>query len=426
MSKLDFEDVRAAVREQTTTPPGFGALWQAGRRRHRRRSAMAIAAVAAAVVVVAGGTVVLVNRPPAVVLPVAPASVLPTPSQPPASHGQISGAAVPLDQIDGTTTTSVLGPLITYGVGKIKGGGVALVRTLDGGQSWQAWRIPGAHQPMLTAVRDVVLILNDLVRQDGDTFKNGATYLSRDGGQSWTTLVTGKAIDQAPAGAYVTAVDGRLAAVDPASGSVRSLVHQPPDADLGLSTGMGITGIRQATDGSIWVNRGQPAKFADFPSVSRDGGRTWNHARSLITDEKADNAPNRPYEDTYDGRTAYQFKWRQTPNRTAVYATGDGGRTWSPVADQSGGLVNPVVLKSGAIVASDFSSGTIRLSTNGGRTFTTVPSFSGGEIAHALDSDAVVAQVQRGSVPVVLWSLDGAHWWRVADPPFQRLDPLGN
>ncbi|WP_163506914.1 sialidase family protein [Fodinicola acaciae] len=357
MNSSDFERGRTAVRERIKTPE-FSSIVGESRRRRQRHQLGGAAAVAA--IALAGGAVVATTHA--------------------FDHGGLAAAGPIAAQPWSLTTPSSILDEFPLGVGQayavlaVSGGAsdpqrAALAHTTDGGQSWKAWEIPAKFRP------------RTYVQGGTMSFKNGKPYvypdtsqppvhligvtvldentvlsmtgLTRDGGRTWQEVpdAFGDPIDSAENGwVVVNRGDGRLVAIDPATGVQHLLRHQP---DLELYTRPnGDKLVVPAKDGSLWVVGSARGRNDKAVAVSRDRGRTWSTHVFAGTGGAGD-----LWVATVDGEKVYVIRGTLVGRSDPVIRaeSRDGGQTWStftPVA----GLRIPMglaVTPDGALLSAD-------------------------------------------------------------------------
>jgi photosystem II stability/assembly factor-like uncharacterized protein len=237
-----------------------------------------------------------------------------------ASFAVAQVATAPADNLLGANRVCWTQPVSTQVTYLVLRGGecrygdhLVLARTADAGHTWQTYPVPARPGANRDRLPNVVL--------DENTVVVGG-LLTRDGGQTWRPLrqALDTPVDAVPTGWVVMPVsdylfshDQRLAAVDPVSGRIHLLAHQP-------ATSAG--GVTQASDGSLWISPRWPREPL---AVSHDSGRNWTTFGPPV-------AKSDPWMwvTSLDGRVGYAVvsDIDGSGQQTAIYRTGDGGQSW--------------------------------------------------------------------------------------------------
>ncbi|GAA1703426.1 hypothetical protein GCM10009765_60950 [Fodinicola feengrottensis] len=430
----DFFDVREKV-DEFGAFPDLASIHRKGRTRRRiRRGGWVLTPVAVVVVVaLAAYQAPDTDRslPPATT-PWTPPTGTP-PVLPPAVHGPLHGVKIAADQRMELLSSATVDEWRTYALTRTKEGKFALTRTLDGGNSWQAWTLPAEIPNAVNTSDGNPSEPAGPVAGNGQTVTIGGDYISLDAGQSWThRSALGAAVDQIPAGWRTTTYlrsSGFLsvAAQDPSSGVQKPLTHQPPQQlveESNLGTWWNSAGhLRQATDGSLWtlVNKDvldTPAASHSSPAISHNAGRSWTLVDQIPVDVVS--------VDSLDGRTAYAVG-----RIGGIFVSKDGGTSWDQVSAR--GLPNRrlagcVVWPDGSLLVSAYAPGQpedaqIWISNDTGQTFTQAVGAGHVEWLGRTATDGVVANVQvqkdPGPQAPAAWlvSQDGVHGNAAPDPP---------
>lgn len=213
------------------------------------------------------------------------------------------------------------------------------IRTLDGGQTWQAGQVPGAEK----------LDFRDVEAFDANTayllsIGNGESsriYKTTDGGQHWTLQFKNsepKAFFDALA--FWDAQHG-IAMSDPVNGRFLIITtddggatwkQQPPEGmppALPNEGGFAASGTCLLTQGksNVWLGTGGASVARVFHSVDR--GRTWTVAQTPILAGLASAGVfGLAFRDHKNG-VAVGGDYQKPPQAEKIYAsTNDGGKTW--------------------------------------------------------------------------------------------------
>lgn len=283
---------------------------------------------------------------------------------------------------------------VVYGGGRYcaRGADFFYARTVDGGRTWQTRRVPaeancGAAVPTVTPLASGIAVMCRLITHDS--------------GDSWDPTPAGEPpVDAVPPGwmilpyTSVATIDGRLTAIDPATGRSALLAHSLalPGGELALIKDTGWP--RLNADGSIWATTSDGAWACG--RISLDRGRTWR----TVT-------PAGPQSDlvTLDGRVGYVMK-HADGNDAQILRTTDSGRTWHPVANAPR-FPELLAIPGGGLIGFGVSS-SVGLSADGGRTFHRIDGISG-----------PVERIATGSYVVdhgAAVSDDGVHYQSIQPP----------
>jgi hypothetical protein len=428
MSKLDFADVRAVVKDQVVAPD-FTTIAAVGERRHRRNLA-AGAVLTVAAIVVAGG-VLLTREPPAQQL--RPAGFTAPPVDPIAgplaatqatAAGKLVCNGVPVDNSQAyyvMTTASQCG----------RPGPTLLAHSIDAGKSWKVWQLPPGLEDASYRTGLVINAQTVLVRG----------LLTRDGGATWAKApAAGATTQDVPGGRSVfnTSSGGGLTTFDPVTGQPHLLAHQPEGVNFPQAT---TDAIVPATDGSLWTvgetNHGQVV------NVSRDRGHTW---RSSVVDSRGGVTTSVA---SVDGQTAYALSSETASNGAStatVFRSTDGGVSWRQISRgdslptdtlqlaTDGSLIGAWTKQQITITLTPTrkkygegrSLSELRMSKDGGLTFTTIPGTSGAGaiVRNAVGAYVVLGEGRDGSDTVFAISQDGLQFTRTTLPAGSHLPAL--
>ncbi len=183
-------------------------------------------------------------------------------------------------------------------VAEDQAGGILLYRTADGGANWEVSSVPVRGEPQFSFIdaQHGWLLLHQGVAAGSEA----VTLLkTEDGGATWT----------------------QVAMAQPQDGSSDSLPFG------GDKTGVS---FRNATDG--WLTGYSPVTGSIYLFNSRDGGRTWMPQTVAVPDVFREvMLTSRPpvFVSAQDGYMAAEFAGVKLS--FLLYATHDGGQTWSPL-----------------------------------------------------------------------------------------------
>ncbi|WP_163511196.1 hypothetical protein [Fodinicola acaciae] len=437
VSPADFTDVRERAGELAGMPD-LVAIRRRGRSRRRLRRTGALMAPAAAAIVVGAvlaGTIVVTHPGDGATERELPAATAPwtapagnPPSLPAPIHGSLRGAPVDPGQRMQLLQTSTPDAWRSYSLAKLRNAHFALIRTLDGGRSWQGWTLPAAV-PMAVTVNASESSIPPPSEPAGPVAGPGQTvvvgeprtgeFVSRDGGQSWAPMPKpGAPVAAVPPGWAVIAHaedpnSTQLRAIDPTTGTPHplrnqiggSLVTQGPDEYL-----------HPSTDGTYWAITTRNPNRTELV-ISRDGAKSWTVAfsqRQLM------------HVDAYDTEHAYAVG--TVSARPAVFVAHDRATRWSPAAARNlpaGTLTGVVALPHGGlVVALQTASGRTQLWTSHdqGESFRRV--YEGGDIVWfgRTATGGLAAQVTTRSgdkYAPATWivSENGTDWHAGLEPP---------
>ncbi|WP_163508206.1 WD40/YVTN/BNR-like repeat-containing protein [Fodinicola acaciae] len=236
---------------------------------------------------------------------------------------------------------------------------LVLARTWDNGRHWDASRMPDFAKVREEYGGDIAL--------DPDTVVLTGC-ITQDAGRSWQpvnqqmdtaieTVPSGWAVVPATFYTYKEAAH-RLVTIDPATGRLHPLAHQP------LAPGDGH--VTEAGDGSLWLS---PGWSPGTTAVSRDRGRSWKDFAP------AGKGAGWSSLASVDGVVGYAVFTDQRSGRTVIYRTADGGafwQQWSTPSMKSLGWVQ--LLPNGDLLALSSTNGIsgspMVRSSDQGRTFT--------------------------------------------------------
>ena len=342
MPEPDFAGLRAAA-ENAATPPGFEAVRRRATQVRARRRLVAVTAVAMAVAVITAGIGqalgALTGTPgplPGTATP-GPVVTFPTGSATPSPQGQM----------ELRTYTAAGGHLYALVGACPEAMCPGLLRASDdGGATWQTRPLPTPIDETETgavfALGPETLWLDlsravDLGRLPPDNGTRSA--ISVDGGRTWqqpresSKPIPAVAPGYRPLGCVLQRKGCTVRAVDPATGVIGPLAHQP---DLVTNTL-----VSTRTNAGLWASGFDPSSRRPAVAVSHDGGVTWT--KHVFDGERpAVTATEPPFAGTLwgpitdivtaDGRTAYAMVYGPQSDDTNVYRTTDGGATWAHLA----------------------------------------------------------------------------------------------
>lgn len=445
MNPTDFRDVREQL-TATAQVPDLDIVYRLGnRRRSYVHSAAAFGVVIVLVAAALIGVNLLVARHDRV--PLGPRPTLPAPV-----HGSLRGAAVDLDRPPPMWQLATVNSYQAYALLANKARQVPVIaRTFDAGSSWQAWRLPA---PMVELLSLWPVSGQTLYALAGAGGHKTASYLSRDGGESWTPMpAAGPPVDGVPPGwdlmLYGTPSGSggldrpAMYAVDPATNMPHRLAQQPPPA---VGDNVSRLDALSAADGSLWMHGGCASDLT-FPAVSRDRGVSWHSARQPMlrfdaaldqgmgrsgppgTDAAVDSSCVVAF-DSPDGKTGYATvdvsKQNQFTTSSRLFTTRDGGKSWTFVPQEQPRLLGAVlVAPGGALLAVDRTNsktpiGKLVISHDGGRTFQPVAGIGLARNLRRSTSGQLLVDSVFGASGNAYWpmlSLDGTKWTRTATPP---------
>ncbi|GAA1664973.1 hypothetical protein GCM10009765_13180 [Fodinicola feengrottensis] len=438
---LDFEGTKEELADQVVIPEFAQIQGDGKRRRNRRRvgavaAAVAVVALAAAVVPLAQGRLAGVQSADplagAVAGPVAGAEVL------------LTGAPVTLSWYGELDTREALA--VTLSEGKAP----SMARTVDGGHTWKAWRLPpgigvttGDQLIQTGSTLNVVYpqVISRTVVQIGN-------YLSRDAGQTWTktagtavngvmmnhgegnfyTAVIAAPVPSAPTGWPVRAfcVDNNKAgipatcgmyAIDPVEGGWHPFAKQP-------STTWGDAEGAVDASGRLWFSHSAESKCILSSSV--DHGATW----TTLSIDKADGCAGVPMSGT-DGTAYATLSGLLASIPPSVLVSHDGWKTWqktqlgTPPVDLIAVLPDGALLAAPRHVTSPGKPATsaapgFLLSRDGGKTFQQIAGTAGFSSLKTTAVGSYIGSSNSGEPGKQSISDDGEHWSKAPQVPGQK------
>jgi photosystem II stability/assembly factor-like uncharacterized protein len=258
-----------------------------------------------------------------------------------------------------------------------------VIRTTDGGTTWQRHAVPGADQ----------LDFRDIDAVDDTTayvLSIGSGELSRiyktsDAGLTWTEQFVNRdpkaffdamAFWDAKRGVAVSdSVDGHFVMLTTSDGG-RSWVRVPPAAlppalpNEGFFAASG-TNVTVAAPNHVWVGTGAASEARVLRSS--DGGRTWASSRTPLDAGPSAGIFSLAFSDVKHGIVVGgDYKAESAVNNNAAL-TADGGATWTPMKGLSGfRSVAAYLPGNGATIVAAGPAGT-DVSTDRGKTWTPIP-----------------------------------------------------
>lgn len=312
-------------------------------------------------------------------------------------------------------------------------GKVALLRTQDGGQSWAAVMPPGVSavpaDGLATFGGDSAWVAEQL----GDST---LLFRTSDGGANWD--VSSIPVAGAPQFSFIDAKNGWvLVHQGVAAGSEAVTLLKTEDggvtwtqvaaatpkdaASESLPFGGGKTGVsfRNATDG--WLTGYAPITASIYLFATHDGGKTWMEQKLAVPDGFSEvmlTSTPPIFVSEQDGYMATEFAG--VDQAFLLYATHDGGQTWSPVKVPISGtdrrLYWDFVDSSHGFIANGEE---LYRTEDGGATWKSVS--SGSALKDLAQLDFVSPQVGWAvSKKSVVMTTDGGLTWTPMSPVFGR------
>jgi photosystem II stability/assembly factor-like uncharacterized protein len=243
------------------------------------------------------------------------------------------------EQTSGTRALLQAVSAVNDRVAWVSGHSATFARTVDGGRTWQAGRVPGA---------DTTLQFRDVYALDADnawlmSAGNGPAsriYRTSDGGKSWTLQFTNS--DQRAFYDCMDFWDGRhgVAVSDAVEGKLVILVttdggahwtHPPtmPDAYEGEG-GFAASGTCLVTrpGGQAWIGTGNGPRARVLHSV--DHGWTWAADSTPLPSGNATGITSVSFRDARNGLAFGGNVGDNNARGDVVVATHDAGATWAP------------------------------------------------------------------------------------------------
>lgn len=312
-------------------------------------------------------------------------------------------------------------------------GKVVLLRTQDGGEKWATVMPPGVSA---VPADSLVTVGADSAWVAEQQAEGSLIYHTSDGGANWE--VGSISLAGAPQFAFIDAKQGWLLVhqgVAAGSEAVTLLKTEdggatwtqvaaasPQEASSdSLPFGGGKTGVafRNATDG--WLTGYAPITASIYLFVTHDGGRTWTEQKLAVPDGFSEvMLTSKPpvFVSEQDGYMATEFAG--VSQAFLLYATHDGGQTWSPVNAPIAGtdrrLYWDFVDSSHGFIANGEE---LYRTEDGGATWKSVS--SGSTLKDITQLDFVSPQVGWAvSKKSVVKTTDGGLTWTPMSPVFDR------
>lgn len=314
----------------------------------------------------------------------------------------------------------------------------SILRTSDGGQSWQDVTPPdyALHGPLADFVSPLVAWI---VIPQADTTTTQIIRTS-DGGATWQGYTI-----RANSISHVNFLDSQhgwlLSSADndqhfdiwrTTDGSTWQNIAAitPPQS---ASSQLEITGLTFLNASTGWLTGGTVTNIPWF-YVTRDGGQSWHyqsiplpaHIQAVHPDLLAPTFLNA--QTGFVAVTGFFRNCAQNTDIDSVYRTGDGGTSWQPTG------LTPLIASPSFINPSQgwaLSSNGVSLSRDGGQNWTPIPPDSTLKSALNIDTIQFVSETMgwasgrdRQKFPLLLKTVDGGQSWSVAHPQvFTSITP---
>ena len=262
------------------------------------------------------------------------------------------------------------------------GGNGTIVRTADGGRTWQRQSIPGTEQldfRDIDAMSDRVAYVLSIGPGEASRI-----YKTVDAGAHWTLVFTAKdpkaffdamAFWDSNRGVAISdSIDGRFVILITRDGGLTWMTVDPkslppalPNEGAFAASG---TNVAVLPPNHVWIGTG--ASRTSRVLHSADGGRTWTIADTPLTTSRSAGIFSIAFRDPLHGIVVggdYQ-KESEATNNAAV--TSDGGKTWTAVSGL-GGFRSVVAYAPGSRAAIAVGPTGADLSNDDGHTWTPVP-----------------------------------------------------
>ncbi|MEV4702479.1 oxidoreductase [Actinoplanes sp. NPDC049316] len=332
-----------------------------------------------------------------------------------AAGGFTTGAPAPAWRLSDTGVTARFRGLapVSDRVAWVAGSGGTILRTVDGARSWQRVDPPGTAElqfrdiEAFDAGHAVALTIGE-----GDQSR---LYATSDGGRTWAETFR----NDDPAAFYdcVAFLDRRhgLALSDPVGGKFRILATADggrswsvrptagmPDALPGefafAASGTCLVTAGHGGAGRAWFATGGGARARVFTTA--DGGRTWQVTDSGIPSGPSAGVYSLAFRDPRHGiAVGGDYAVPETAPDAAA-TTRDGGRTWSPAAEEPGEYRSGAAWLSSRTALAAGPTGS-DISRDGGRTWTEFD--SGSFDAVRCVRGACWASGEQGRVATLTW-----------------------
>jgi photosystem II stability/assembly factor-like uncharacterized protein len=240
-------------------------------------------------------------------------------------------------QLSGTTASLRSVSAVSTSVVWASGSNGTFLRTLDGGATWNAAKVPGASDLDFRAVRAFDERTAFLLSIGSG--EKSRVYKTADGGASWNLLYT----NPDPKGFFDAIafwdtshgiilgdpVDGRFVVLTTSDGGVTWTQRKTPPAQAqegafaASNSCLTVRGTREA-----WFASGGPNGARVFHST--DGGETWNVAKTPMRNDSASAGIFAlEFSDSRHGIAVGGDYNKPTETIGNVAVTSDGGKTWS-------------------------------------------------------------------------------------------------